>query len=58
MSDPAAPELPHPAHSGSGSPPSRVYAATADVSVALIALPWVMGAFGDAWVRALCFMTL
>jgi branched-chain amino acid transport system permease protein len=58
MSDPAAPERPHPAHSGSGAPPSRVYAATAAVGVALIALPWVMGAFGDAWVRALCFMAL
>ena len=57
MSDPAPAELTDPPSAGSG-PPSRVFAATAAVGVALIALPWVMGTFGDAWIRALCFVTL
>jgi branched-chain amino acid transport system permease protein len=30
----------------------------AAVGIALIALPWMLGAFGDAWVRALCFVAL
>ncbi len=28
------------------------------LGAALIVLPWAIGAFGDAWVRALCFVTL
>jgi branched-chain amino acid transport system permease protein len=28
------------------------------VGLALVLLPWVMGAFGDAWVRSLCFVAL
>ncbi len=58
MSDPAAAELQTPPRSGGGPAPFRVFAATAAVGAALIALPWVMGAFGDAWIRALCFVTL
>jgi branched-chain amino acid transport system permease protein len=38
--------------------PTRVLAGMAAVGLALIALPWAIGAFGDAWIRALCFVTL
>jgi branched-chain amino acid transport system permease protein len=41
-----------------GRPPPRVLAAMATVGAALIVLPWVAGAFGDAWIRALCFVAL
>jgi branched-chain amino acid transport system permease protein len=41
-----------------GLPPPRVLAAMATVGAALIVLPWVAGAFGDAWIRALCFVAL
>jgi branched-chain amino acid transport system permease protein len=41
-----------------GRPPSRVYAAALAIGTALIVLPMVMGAFGDAWIRALCFAAL
>jgi branched-chain amino acid transport system permease protein len=34
------------------------WAATGAVGAALVLLPLVMGAFGDAWVRALCFAAL
>jgi len=52
-----AAELPKPPLAG-GRPPPRVLAAMAAVGAALIVLPWVAGAFGDAWIRALCFVAL
>jgi len=62
MSEPAAHARtegrpPGPGNSG-GPAPRRVHAATAAIGVTLIALPWAVGAFGDAWVRALCFAAL
>jgi branched-chain amino acid transport system permease protein len=47
-----------PVPAGGGAPPTRVLGATIAVGAALIALPWAIGAFGDAWIRALCFVTL
>jgi branched-chain amino acid transport system permease protein len=47
-----------PVPAGGGAPPTRVFGATIAVGAALIALPWAIGAFGDAWIRALCFVTL
>jgi branched-chain amino acid transport system permease protein len=38
--------------------PPRVVAAMAAVGVALAVLPWVVGVFGDAWIRAVCFAAL
>ena len=58
MSDPAASERANPPGSASARPPSQVYAATAAVGLALIALPWLLGPFGSAWVRGLCFAAL
>jgi branched-chain amino acid transport system permease protein len=51
--DPSSP-LPTPA----GRPPPRVHVALGAIGVALISLPWIMGAFGDAWIRGLCFTAL
>jgi branched-chain amino acid transport system permease protein len=53
----SAAEPPKPPLAG-GRPPPRVLAAMAAVGAALIVLPWVAGAFGDAWIRALCFVAL
>jgi branched-chain amino acid transport system permease protein len=47
-----------PPGSASGRPPLQVYAATAAVGLALIALPWLLSPFGGAWVRGLCFTAL
>ncbi|HEX4599709.1 MAG TPA: ABC transporter ATP-binding protein [Burkholderiaceae bacterium] len=58
MSDPVAAERGNPAGSAGGRSPSQVYAATAAVGLALIALPWLLGPFGSAWVRGLCFAAL
>jgi len=58
MSDPAAANPASPPLSAGGRPPVRVYAATAAVGLALIALPWLLGPFGSAWVRAVCFAAL
>jgi branched-chain amino acid transport system permease protein len=41
-----------------GRTPRAVLGATAAVGLALVLLPVVLGAFGDAWVRALCFAAL
>jgi branched-chain amino acid transport system permease protein len=41
-----------------GPMPARVRGATVAVGAALVALPWVAGAFGDSWIRALCFVAL
>jgi branched-chain amino acid transport system permease protein len=60
MTEPAAadPSLATPPTSASGQSPARVRAAMAAIGVALIALPWLVGAFGDAWIRGLCFACL
>jgi branched-chain amino acid transport system permease protein len=57
MNETAAGPPKQPAPAG-GRPPPRVLAAMLAVGAALIVLPWVAGAFGDAWIRALCFVTL
>jgi len=60
MDEPAAAD-PSPAAlpMSTGRPaPARVRAAMVAVGAALIALPWLIGAFGDAWIRALCFAAL
>jgi len=57
MSERAASKDPGSRASSAGTPP-RVRAALAAVGIVLIALPWLIGAFGDAWVRALCFAAL
>ena len=41
-----------------GRTPARVRGAMAAVGAVLIVLPWVIGSFGDSWIRALCFVAL
>jgi branched-chain amino acid transport system permease protein len=57
MGNPAAADPPDPPRPAGAVPP-RAYAAMAAIGLALIALPWALGAFGDAWIRALCFVAL
>jgi branched-chain amino acid transport system permease protein len=53
----AAADPPNPPSRGARTPP-RVQAAMVALGAALVVLPWVIGALGDAWIRALCFVAL
>jgi len=58
MSEAAAAEPAKGPPPAGGPMPARVIGAMAAVGATLVVLPWVAGAFGDAWIRALCFVTL
>jgi branched-chain amino acid transport system permease protein len=58
MNQQAGADPPSPLPATAGRPPARVHVALGAVGVALILLPWIMGAFGDAWIRGLCFTAL
>ncbi len=58
MNPPAGADPSNPLPIAAGQPPARVRVALGAIGVALILLPWVLGWFGDAWIRGLCVAAL